>query len=76
MAGESSDGPALASAATNEWVIADEVLGVQLGHRKGAERIVKSKRKAPNTSYSTVASGSEQSHVAEDQSQLFERVDD
>ena len=75
MAGESSDDPALASAATDEQVIADKVLGVRRWHRKGVGSIVKGKRKVLDTSYSTVASGSKQSQVAEDQHRLVERID-
>ena len=73
--GESSDGLALASAAIDERVIADEVLGVRRGYRKSVGRIGKGKRKVLETSYSTLAYGSLQSQAAEEQSQLAERVD-
>ena len=48
---ESLDSPASALTAIDERVIADDVLGVRRGHRKGVERIVKGKKKAPDTSY-------------------------
>ena len=66
VVGESSDGPALASAAIDERVIVDEVLGVRRGHYKGVRHIVKDKRKVFDTSYLTVASRPEQSQVVED----------
>ena len=66
MVSESSNGPASAPAIIDERVIADEVLGVRRGHYKGVGRIIKGKKKAPNTSYSIVASASEQSQVAKD----------
>ena len=75
MAGESSDSPASVSAAIDELVIAEKVLGVRRGHRKGVRRIVKGKKKVLDTSYSIAASGSEQSQAAEDQHRLVERVD-
>ena len=74
VAGESSDGPVSTPTTIDEKVIADEVLRVQRGHYKGVGCIVKGKRKALDTSYSTIASGSEQSQVAEDQRRLAERV--
>ena len=66
VAAESLDDPVSAPAAIDERVIADEVLGVQQGYHKGVKPIVKGKRKAPNTSYSTITFGSMQSQVAED----------
>ena len=66
VVGESSDGPASALTAINERVITDKVLGVWWIHRKGVVRIVKGKKNAPSTSYSTVASESKQSQVVED----------
>ena len=56
--GESSDDPVLMLAAIDERVIANQVLGVWRGHRKGVGRIIKGKRKAPDTSYSIIAFGS------------------
>ena len=73
--GESSDDMALASTTIDKQVIADEVLGVRRGHRKDVRRIIKGKRKALDTSYSTFASRLEQSQVAEDKHQLAEQVD-
>ena len=58
VAGESPDSPASVSAAIDEWVNVDEVLGVWREHRKGVGSIVKGKKNAPNTSYSIVASRS------------------
>ena len=76
-AGESSDGPISAPTPIDEWVIANQVLGVWRGHHKDVGCIIKVKRKAPETSYSTVMTGlSEQSsQVAEDHHLLHERVD-
>ena len=65
LVGESVDGLASAPAAIDERVITDEVLGVLQGHRKGVGRIVKGKKKAPETFYSTLSSGS-QSQVIEE----------
>ena len=59
---ESSDDLVSAPAAIDEQVIADQVLGVRKGHRKGIEHIIKGRRKASDTSYSSVTAGlSEQS---------------
>ena len=75
--GESSDTPILALAATNELVIADQVLGIRREHRKDVGCIIKGKRKALDTSYSTVTTGllEQSSQVAEDHRLLCERVD-
>ena len=74
MAGESSNCLASAPVAINERVIADKVLGVRRGHLKGVGRIIKGKRKAPDTSYSTTAFGLEQCQVVEEHRRLAERV--
>ena len=59
---ESSDSLVSALAATDEQVIADQVIRVRGGHFKGVGCIIKGKKKAPDTSYSTVVIGlSEQS---------------
>ena len=59
---ESLDDLVSTSTAINERVIADQVLRVRRGHRKGVERIIKGKKKAPDTSCSSIATGlSEQS---------------
>ena len=61
-ASESSKGIVLAPTIINERVIANQFLGVRRGHRKGFGRIIKGKRKAPDTSCLIVATGlSEQS---------------
>ena len=57
VARKSLDGPASAPTTIDEWVIVDEVLGVQRGHHKSVERIVKGKKKMPNTYYLTIAFG-------------------
>ena len=61
--------------AINDRVITDEVLGVWQGHCKDVRRIIKCKKKEPDTSYSIVATGSKQSQFAEDQHRLAKRVD-
>ena len=72
--GESANSPTSSPTAIDKRVITDEVLGVRRGHRKGIEHIVKGKKKAFETSYSTLSSGS-QSQVAEEHNHLGERVD-
>ena len=69
IAGESADDPASTPVAIDDRVIADKVLGVWRGHRKGVGHIVEGKRKMPKTSYLTLASGLSQS-----QCRLVERV--
>ena len=75
VVGESPNGLASEPTTIDERVIADEVLGVCWGHRKGVERIVKGKKKVLGTSYSTVASGLTQSQVTNDRRRLVERLD-
>ena len=75
MASKSLDGLASASAAIDQQVITDEVLGVRQGHRKGVGHIINGKRKVADTSYFAIASRSEQSQVAKDHRRLAERVD-
>ena len=74
---ESSDDPVSAPAAIDERVIAEQVLGVQRGHRKGVGRIINGRRKALDTPSSSVVTGlSEQqsAQVAEEHRQLREQV--
>ena len=71
--GASADSPASASAAIDKRLIADEVLGVRRGHRKGLGRIVKGKGKTSSTSYLTLSSRS-QSQAAEQQRRFNKRL--
>ena len=74
---KSSDDSASAPTTINERVIANQVLGVRRGHRKGVRHIIKGRRNAPDTFCSSVATGlSEQSSQAAEDHRLFrERVD-
>ena len=59
---KSLDDPVSAPATIDEQVIADQVLSVRRGHRKGVGCIIKGRRKVPDTPSSSVATGlSEQS---------------
>ena len=61
----SSDDPVLAPTAINESVIDGQVLEVWRGYRNGVERIIKGRRKAPDTPRSLIVIGlSEQSAQA------------
>ena len=76
VVGEFSGCSASAPIVVDERVISDKLLRVRRGHYKGVGRIIKGKRKASNTSNSTVAFGSKQYQVAKDKRRLTERVDD
>ena len=58
IVGASTDSSTSAPAPTDERLIADEILGVRRGHRKGVGRIVKGKGKASVTSYLILSSRS------------------
>ena len=74
---ELSDDFVSAPAAIDERVIAAQVLGVQRGHRKGVECIIKGRTKASDTSCSLVTTElSKQSTQATEEHRLLrERVD-
>ena len=69
---KSSDDPVSTPAAIDERVIADQVLRVRRGHSKGVGRIIKGRRKAPDTPSSSTATGlSEQSAQATKEHRLL-----
>ena len=72
--GEFEDNSALAPAAIDERLIADNVLRVRWGHRKGVRCIVKGKWKVFATLYLALSSGS-QSQAVEEQRHLGMRID-
>ena len=73
---ESSDDPISAPTIIDEWIIADQVLGVRRGHRKGVGRIIKGRRNVPNTPYSSVVTGlsNRSAQAAEEHRLLREQV--
>ena len=74
---EPLDDSVSAPAAIDERVIADQVLGVRRGYRKGVGRIIKGRRKASDISCSSVAAGllEQSSQAVEDHRLLRERID-
>ena len=69
---EFSDDLVSAPSTINEHVITDQVLRVRRGYRKGVRRIIKGRRKAPDTPSLSAATGlSEQSAQAVEEHRLL-----